>query len=615
MRRPTRTILVPAALVAALLAGCTATDEAPETSSSPSAPVDQSADVTVEQARAANTGPDAVDLQASSDEVAVDLTAPAAGDGVTVDGGTVTITAAGTYRVTGTVADGSLVVDATDDGVVHLILDDATLTSSTTSPLRVLDADQVVVHLEGANQLADTAAYAEDDEASAALFSTADLTITGDGALTVAGNANDGIAAKDGLVVESGAITVDAVDDGIRGKDYLVVSGGTLDVTAGGDGLKSDNDEDETLGYVDVSGGSVEVTAGDDGIAAQTDVIVSDGTLTVCAGGGHGATVADDVSPKGVSGTVSVVVGGGTLGIDAADDGIGSDGMVSITDGALTIAAGDDGVHGDRALQISDGTVDITASVEGLEAGLITLAGGAVSVVASDDGVNASDPDSTGEPAPGGQASTDVGITITGGTLVIDADGDGLDANGFLTMTGGTAVVNGPTNAGNGALDVDGTFEVSGGTLLAAGSSSMAMTPADMSAQSFVAFTFPSTQPAGTVVQVLDADGDALAAFESSKDFSSLVYSSPDVVADQTYSAATGGSVSGQTLGGLAQAGDSTGSTVVTTGTAGEALAGMGGPGGGPGGGPAGGPAGGPGGGRPGDGGAPPAGGGPGTRP
>ncbi|MET0789122.1 MAG: carbohydrate-binding domain-containing protein, partial [Cellulomonas sp.] len=249
----------------------------------------------------------------------------------------------------------------------------------------------------------------------------------------------------------------------------------------------------------------------------------------------------------------------------------------SIAGGDLTLAAGDDGVHADNALQITDGTVDITTSYEGLEAGLLTIAGGDVSVVASDDGVNASDPDASGEQAPGGTASTTVGLAITGGTIVVDSGGDGLDANGFLTMTGGTAVVNGPTNDGNGALDVDGTFDVSGGTILAVGASGMAMTPGADSSQSFVAFTFSSTQAAGTVVHIVDANGNELAAFESSKDFTSLVYASADIEAGATYSAATGGSVSGDTTGGLAAAGDSSGSTVVATGTAGEALAGTGG--------------------------------------
>ena len=445
---------------------------------------------------AANTAPDDVDLTASDDEVAIDLDAPAAADGVTVDGSTVTITAAGTYRLSGTLADGSVVVNTTDDGVVHLILDDASIGSSTTSPLQVLDADQVVVHLEGENDLSDTTAYADTDEASAALFSSADLTITGDGSLTVDGNANDGIAAKDGLVIAGGTITVDAVDDGIRGKDYLVVTGGTLDVTAGGDGLKSDNDEDETLGYVEITGGSVDVTAGDDGIAAQTDAIVADGTVSVVAGGGHDATVADDASPKGVSGTVSVVVGGGRaarrrgrrrhrLRRRRQHRGRCPDPRRRRRRRARRPGAADqrrDGRHHDlrtRASRPGSSRSPAATSASWL----------------SDDGVNASDPDATGRAgARRLRRRPTSGSPSRGGTIVVDSGGDGLDANGFLTMTGGTAVVSGPTNDGNGALDVDGTFDVSGGTLLAAGASGMAMTPGADSAQSFVAFTFDSTQ-------------------------------------------------------------------------------------------------------------------------
>ena len=316
------------------------------------------------------------------------------------------------------------------------------------------------------------------------------------------------------------------------------------------------------------------ITAGDDGIAAQTDVIVADGTVRVVAGGGNGTAVAEDASPKGLSGTVSVVVGGGDLTVDAADDAIGSDGVVSIAGGSLSLAAGDDGVHADHALQITDGTVDVTTSYEGLEAGLITIAGGTRRRGVQRRRRERLRPGRHRRAGAGRHGGTDVGLTITGGTLVVDSGGDGLDANGFLTMTGGTAVVNGPTNDGNGALDVDGTFDVSGGTILAAGASGMAMTPGADSAQSFVAFTFSSTQAAGTVVHVLDADGTEIAAFESSKDFSSLVYASADVVAGQTYSAATGGSVSGKTVGGLAAAGDSSGTTVAATGVAGEATPG-----------------------------------------
>lgn len=54
---------------------------------------------------------------------------------------------------------------------------------------------------------------------------------------------------------------------------------------------------------------------------------------------------------------------------------------------------------------------------------------------------------------PASSSSSDYQIIINGGTITVDADGDGLDSNGNIFIKGGTTTVNGPTNAGNGALD------------------------------------------------------------------------------------------------------------------------------------------------------------------
>jgi hypothetical protein len=197
--------------------------------------------------------------------------------------------------------------------------------------------------------------------------------------------------------------------------------------------------------------------------------------------------------------------------------------------------------------------------------------------------------------APGGGAmenDTSALVTISGGTLVVDADGDGLDSNGSVVMTGGTVVVSGPTNDGNGALDYNGTFEISGGELIALGASGMAQTPSDGSSQSFVGFTLSQAEGEGSVVHVLDADGTVVASFEATKDFSSVVYSSADVTSGDEYTLAVGGSVGDDTdatVGGLSHSGDADGATSAATATAGTVIAGMGGGGMGGGGGQGGG--------------------------
>ena len=539
-------IALPLAATLGILAGCSAVTTATSSSSSISVAADVTAAEVLADNEAAFAGETEYDAASAT---SIDL-----GD---TDGDTLTITEAGTYVLSGSLA-GQVVIDA-EGADVTLVLDDVAITSSTTAAIGATAVENLSVILaEGStNTLADTASYADDAEVNAALYSAGDLQISGDGALTVTGNGNgnDGIASKDGLTISGGEITVDAVDDGIRGKDSLVVTGGALDVTAGGDGLSSDNEDDAERGYIAISDGTLAVTSGGDALAAQTDLVITGGALDLVAGGGSTATLADDASAKALKGLTYVVVEGGTVTADAADDAVHSNGAVHLAGGDLSLASGDDAVHADTALLIDGGTVDVTASYEGLESTVITVAGGAVSIVASDDGVNGSD--GSGESM---SSVAGVSVTISGGTLVVDAQGDGLDSNGDLTITGGETTVNGPTDNGNGALDANGTFTVSGGVLAAAGSSGMAVSPSADSSQVSVSATF-DTLPAGSIVSILDSDGAEVGSFTSTKEFSSLVYSSADIQSGIEYSFTVDGAV-------------------VATVTGGEALAGgMGGPG------------------------------------
>ncbi|MBL0888743.1 carbohydrate-binding domain-containing protein [Myceligenerans indicum] len=458
-----------------------------------------------------------------ADEVAVTLdgdTAEASGDGVDVDGSTVTITAPGTYRLSGTLTDGQVVVSSEADGLVRLVLDGVDVTSSTTAAIAVMDADDVsVVLADGSeNSLTDAAEYQDDgdeDGPNAALFSTADMVISGGGTLDVTGNSNDGITSKDGLVVAGGTIRVDAADDGVRGKDFLVVTGGTLDVTAADDGLKADNedgtdDDGDTVGYAAFLGGDVTVSAGDDGVHAEADLVVADGTLTVTE------------SVEGLEGA-HILIAGGTTDVTASDDGLNASGATTTDDTATT---GD----GERPDGPPEG---------GPGGGMGGMGGG-----------------------PGGEGAGDFSLAITGGTLTVDADGDGLDSNGTLTITGGDTTVHGPTMNGNGALDSNGGIAVSGGNLIAVGSSGMAETPDADSSQAWVAATF-DTLPAGTELQVIGDGGAVLGDITLTKDTQSIVLSVADVVDGQTYTIVADGKE-------------------VATATAGEAIAGgMGGMGGG----------------------------------
>jgi len=433
------------------------------------------------------------------------------GQGVLVDGSTATIGASGDYILTGSLSDGQIVVNTGSEALVRLVLNGVDLSSSTSSPLYIEKAEEVVVLLaEGTrNFITDgtnyTLANAEESEPNAAVFSKADLTIAGEGELTVTGNYNDGIASKDGLLIAGGAITVGAMDDGIRGKDYLVVEGGNITVNARGDGLKSDNAEDATQGDIDIAGGAVTVNSGGNAIQAETDVIVTDGVLSLTAGGGISAQAGEDTSMKGISAGANINIDGGVLAIDSADDALNANGNIVVNGGTFTIATGDDGMHANTSLEINGGSVQITGSYEGLESALITLNAGDIQVTASDDGINVAgglDNSGMGGGRPGqdmfsAASANGYYLYVHGGTILVDARGDGLDVNGAIEMTGGVVLVNGPTNDGNGALDYDAGFNLTGGLLGAAGSSGMAQAPGTNSSQNSVAIFFYGAQPGG----------------------------------------------------------------------------------------------------------------------
>ncbi|MGN0172646.1 MAG: carbohydrate-binding domain-containing protein [Acutalibacteraceae bacterium] len=324
-------------------------------------------------------------------------TATVTGEGATVSGNVITVTAAGSYTVTGTMTDGQLLVASDKEGEnVNLTLSDAHITSNTCAPLYIQSAANTHILLaEGTeNSLTDAASYTLEsgtDEPKAALFSADDLVIEGSGALTVNANYNNGIHSKDDLKINGGTLNITAVNQGIHGKDSVCISGGDITVNAGGDGIQSDNIEDTTRGYVTVTDGTLNITAGNDGIQAETALTVEGGNITVKTGGGSSTSPSssDTESYKGFKSNGTITTTGGSVILDCKDDAIHAAGTVMLSGGRFSVSTGDDGVHSDTSLIINDPTVlTVEKSYEALEAVDLTVTGGETRVYASDDGVN-----------------------------------------------------------------------------------------------------------------------------------------------------------------------------------------------------------------------------------
>jgi hypothetical protein len=514
------------------------------------------------------------------------------GSGATVNGNTITITSAGMYSISGTLNDGQIIVDTQDAETVALILNGADITYSTSAPIYVSNAEKTVITLADGteNYVTDGASYIfedAEDEPNAAIFSKDDLTINGNGSLTVYANYNNGIASKDDLKITGGSITVTAVNDGIKGRDSIAVKDGTITINAGSDGMQANNDIDAEKGYVAIESGTLDITAGLDGIQAETSLLVSGGDIAITSGGGSiessssgggfgvrgmgGNPNKTDESAKGLKAGVDLTITGGEIQISSLDDALHSNVRITINGGDILLASGDDGVHADDVLTINGGALNITQSYEGLESVIITINDGNIRVVASDDGINASSGNggaaASGMPGrgPGIFESGDNYLYVNGGYIAIDAMGDGMDINGPIDMTGGVVIVNGPTANNNGALDYAGAFNITGGFIVAVGSSGMAQAPSTSSTQYSVMHTFPSPQVAGTMVHIETKDGEEILTFVPTKAYQSVVLSSPKLENGSTYIVYSGGSSTGTVTDGLYSGGTYTAGTQVTS--------------------------------------------------
>ncbi|MBQ9610296.1 MAG: carbohydrate-binding domain-containing protein [Lachnospiraceae bacterium] len=382
------------------------------------------------------------------------ITTSTTGDGYSIDGTTLTITASGTYKITGSCNEGQVEVNkgVTD---VTLILNNLSLTCSTSAPIVIKKECSVTINVEGTNTLTDAENPDNEDStdtdvadafegAAIKVKSNSSLILTGSGTLNVDGSVcKNGIkgAESAAITIESGTYNVSAANNSIASDGSLIINGGTINVTSGNDGLKSKPDEDDTT---------------------------SAGTVTI-----NGGTITIDVDGEGIEGE-TVNINGGTINIKAADDGI-------------------------------------NAATE--------------------------------------RSVTDLSINITGGSLYVDSDCDGLDSNGTINVSGGTTNVFSSTQNDNCAIDYgdNSTWTITGGIIIGVGTSGMATTP---TSGTYVAFGssgmgvmggMPASSSAvsisaGNSIVIKDSSGNTIYSVTAVKNANHVVFSSPDITSGESYS-------------------------------------------------------------------------------
>ena len=416
------------------------------------------------------------------------ITETSAGSGYTIDGTTLTITTAGTYRISGSCSEGAVIVGKGLSSVT-LVLDNLTLASSTTAPIVVKKSATANIHLVGTSTLTDNEDPANEtstdttiaeafEGAAIKVKSGSTVTFCGDGDLNVVANAKNGIkggATASLIFNQSGTINVSgnakvygattagaAVNNGIACDGSLIFNQGTYVIKAANDGIKSAPDatdetagtviDTESAGTVTINGGTFDLDVDGDGIQADTALNISGGAFDIQTWKGYSVwndTLANTYSCKGLKASgdraeeaglePALTITGGTFTLNTGDDAVHSDAYATVTGGTFTIRTGDDGMHADTSLTIGtqngyerDPDITINSSYEGLEGGTVYIYSGRAYVVASDDGVNAAGGSSSGtDPGAGG------GNTFNPGGRPGGPGGGGFNPGGGSSATTG----------------------------------------------------------------------------------------------------------------------------------------------------------------------------------
>ena len=291
--------------------------------------------------------------------------------GLSIDGTSLTITAAGTYLLSGNCEDGSVKVQKGTTGVV-LALDGLTLSSQTTAPLICAKSTEVTIEAAAGtvNTLSDTEANndeSEDSNTENAVIKCKDgsqVVLCGTGELILQANGKNGI--------KSGASTETEGDASLTIRELTL----TIDAPV--------NDAVNAESILNVESGALEISTGD-------DALHSDGELNIGADGTDGPSISITSCYEGLEGTV-VNIFSGDIDLQSTDDCINAadsnqpngDFQINITGGSITASASNgDGFDSNGDLIISGGSVAVwtanAADNEPLDAdGTVTISGGTV---------------------------------------------------------------------------------------------------------------------------------------------------------------------------------------------------------------------------------------------
>ena len=367
------------------------------------------------------------------------------GSGAVFSGRTLKIDQAGTYVLSGALDNGQILIEASKEDVVRLILSNVTLHNETGPAIYAPRSKHVIVVIrEGTvNTVSDGANYEaleSGDDPSAAIYTQHNLSVSGEGTLTVIGNYGQGIRTQDMLTITGGVINITSVGDAIRGRDGVAIQNGLFTLKAGGDGIQSNNANSDDVGFIVITGGTFSIQAQNDGIQAESVLTISGGSFDITTGGGSANAPASTSDSRG-----------GRNDWDDFGGGMRSRGGIQQPPEGFPGARGDRGEMPQPPEGFPDGWGDENSSAQ--------------SPYGFPDNI-----DSWGSATQSSQEGSESRkalkakkqINIIGGEFTVNAEDDGVHSNGDIFISASKIYI----ETGDDGIHADGAIEVTGGGII-----------------------------------------------------------------------------------------------------------------------------------------------------
>jgi hypothetical protein len=456
------------------------------------------------------------------------------------------------YILSGNTTNGSIKIYSSFK--FKLVLDGVNIQNPSGAAINIQSGKKATVILKEntINNLIDGTSYTANgsEDMKGTLFSEGQLVFEGKGNLSINGNYKHAICSDDYVEITDGTITINnAASDGVHANDYFRMSGGTLTITTSKDGIDCEIDS------LIITGGNINITStGQAGKALKStgNMTISGGTINISTAGNAYYDTADrDISsPSGIKCGADMTISGECVitinSTGSAGKGISTDGNLIIDEGSITVTTSGGtfrygnldsaakAIKSDGNLTVNGGKITIKTSgtgAEGLESkNTLTINGGRIEIEANDDAINATR-----------------NITINGGEIyAYSTTNDGIDSNGTLTITGGVIVSSGTTSPEEG-FDCDwNTFKITGGILIGTGGATSSPTASVCTQYSLIYRV--SNISSGQLIHIKSAKGEILT-LKAPRGYSSmtLLFSSPDLIANTSHTIYTGGTVVGGT--------------------------------------------------------------------